>query len=314
MSEQEDDMFLYEAFKNGASHVLKKPISIDALRIIRQAVMRERMLKNNDNISIHKTPTHEAPILGKKSYGLKKRCHSSQDDDNYHETCGMKKKICVQWTQELHGKFLKVVRELGDGSCFPKDIQERMGVPGLTRMQVASHLQKCRKENLRLKQKQTMLTNSSRNHTLPNNLFSQGVDERKFGCMPIDQNDQEESSTLIGINLSINGWQKEMNNMKNNSTNYRSASMMNISNHQRNNIEKCTPYVPIPFASDLSSNQDDGFGSKASMVTTTNYFQQELPGARDHAGQGFDQHTFPSTSEEFPDFLRDSGGNGPNDI
>ncbi|KAL0340166.1 UNVERIFIED_CONTAM: Two-component response regulator ARR1 [Sesamum radiatum] len=55
-----------------------------------------------------------------------------------------KQKMCTEWTPELHEKFMAAVTQLGDGKCFPKDILELMNVPGLTRMQVASHLQKCR--------------------------------------------------------------------------------------------------------------------------------------------------------------------------
>ncbi|KAL3643196.1 hypothetical protein CASFOL_014011 [Castilleja foliolosa] len=60
------------------------------------------------------------------------------------ECMGMKPKMCTEWTSELHEKFMAAVQQLGEGRCFPKDILELMNVPGLTRMQVASHLQKCR--------------------------------------------------------------------------------------------------------------------------------------------------------------------------
>ncbi|KAI5660229.1 hypothetical protein M9H77_29022 [Catharanthus roseus] len=50
----------------------------------------------------------------------------------------------------LHEKFMAAVAQLGEGRCYPKDILEIMNVPGLTRMQVASHLQKCRNDNWRV--------------------------------------------------------------------------------------------------------------------------------------------------------------------
>ncbi|KAL6539243.1 hypothetical protein OROGR_011892 [Orobanche gracilis] len=67
---------------------------------------------------------------------------------NYNSS-NVKRKMCTEWTQELHGKFMNAVEELGEGRCFPKEILELMNVPGLTRMQVASHLQKCRNDNWR---------------------------------------------------------------------------------------------------------------------------------------------------------------------
>ncbi|PHT37690.1 hypothetical protein CQW23_21263 [Capsicum baccatum] len=53
----------------------------------------------------------------------------------------VRQKICIEWTDYLHEKFMKAVRQLGEGNCYPKNILEVMGVPNLTRMQVASHLQ-----------------------------------------------------------------------------------------------------------------------------------------------------------------------------
>lgn len=50
----------------------------------------------------------------------------------------------ISWTAELHGAFLRAVDELGVERAVPMSILRRMGVEGLTREQVASHLQKHR--------------------------------------------------------------------------------------------------------------------------------------------------------------------------
>lgn len=50
----------------------------------------------------------------------------------------------ISWTAELHGAFLRAVNELGVERAVPMSILKRMGVQGLTREQVASHLQKHR--------------------------------------------------------------------------------------------------------------------------------------------------------------------------
>ncbi|XP_057789994.1 two-component response regulator ARR14-like [Salvia miltiorrhiza] len=50
----------------------------------------------------------------------------------------------MEWTLDLHRKFMAAANFLGQGRCYPREILEIMNVPGLTRMQVASHLQKCR--------------------------------------------------------------------------------------------------------------------------------------------------------------------------
>lgn len=61
--------------------------------------------------------------------------------------CGFKasrKKAKVDWTSELHKKFVQAVEKLGVDQAIPSKILEVMKVEGLTRHNVASHLQKYR--------------------------------------------------------------------------------------------------------------------------------------------------------------------------
>ncbi|KAJ1386554.1 SANT/Myb domain [Sesbania bispinosa] len=55
-----------------------------------------------------------------------------------------RKKMKVDWTPELHKKFVKAVEQLGIDQAIPSRILELMKVEGLTRHNVASHLQKYR--------------------------------------------------------------------------------------------------------------------------------------------------------------------------
>ncbi|KAK7252724.1 hypothetical protein RIF29_36889 [Crotalaria pallida] len=55
-----------------------------------------------------------------------------------------RKKMKVDWTTELHKKFVKAVEQLGVDQAIPSRILELMKVEGLTRHNVASHLQKYR--------------------------------------------------------------------------------------------------------------------------------------------------------------------------
>ncbi|KAL5973392.1 PHO85 cyclin-1 [Asimina triloba] len=48
------------------------------------------------------------------------------------------------WTPQLHKRFIDVVSHLGVKNAFPKTIMQLMNVEGLTRENVASHLQKYR--------------------------------------------------------------------------------------------------------------------------------------------------------------------------
>lgn len=56
----------------------------------------------------------------------------------------MGKKARVVWTLELHQQFVNAVNSLGVDKAVPKRILDLMGVHGLTRENVASHLQKYR--------------------------------------------------------------------------------------------------------------------------------------------------------------------------
>jgi len=49
--------------------------------------------------------------------------------------------VQVDWTAELHKKFVKAVEQLGIDQAIPSRILELMKVDGLTRHNVASHLQ-----------------------------------------------------------------------------------------------------------------------------------------------------------------------------
>lgn len=68
--------------------------------------------------------------------------------------------------------------ELG---CYPKEILELMNVPGLTRMQVASHLQKCRNDNWRAPEERRAPPMSSAS---PASGSGSRNEQRRFGTMP----------------------------------------------------------------------------------------------------------------------------------
>ncbi|PWA54853.1 hypothetical protein CTI12_AA428180 [Artemisia annua] len=165
--EEADDAILLQALDNGAFLVVKKKLTNDFVINARQHVIRERIHKFRKFRISSKSETKEveseSPSYKKinvtaerkkvrKCYGNgfpdvefreKERVCVKRSAYTKRNVCD-KKVICVEWTKELHFKFLSVVQELGEGNCYPKTILDAMGVPGLTRMQVASHLQKCR--------------------------------------------------------------------------------------------------------------------------------------------------------------------------
>ncbi|KAL3615298.1 glucokinase [Castilleja foliolosa] len=52
-----------------------------------------------------------------------------------------KKKVKVDWTLELHRRFVQAVEQIGVDKAVPSKILEIMGISCLTRHNVASHLQ-----------------------------------------------------------------------------------------------------------------------------------------------------------------------------
>uniref|UniRef100_A0A0E0JG62 HTH myb-type domain-containing protein n=1 Tax=Oryza punctata TaxID=4537 RepID=A0A0E0JG62_ORYPU len=56
-----------------------------------------------------------------------------------------KRKVKVDWTPELHRRFVQAVEQLGIDKAVPSRILELMGIECLTRHNIASHLQAARK-------------------------------------------------------------------------------------------------------------------------------------------------------------------------
>ncbi|CAN4078145.1 unnamed protein product [Withania somnifera] len=65
-----------------------------------------------------------------------------------------KKKMKVDWTPELHKKFVQAVEQLGIDQAIPSRILDVMKVEGLTRHNIASHLQKYRMHRRQILQKE----------------------------------------------------------------------------------------------------------------------------------------------------------------
>ncbi|KAL6495948.1 hypothetical protein OROGR_030511 [Orobanche gracilis] len=182
MSNDDNTYMAMRALESGAFLYIKKPTTMEMLKCLWQHVLREktRMIRERDilvaannnlgsrggveYINQHHSHSHreENPnnlesMLMMKNNGKSKKKKNEEEIHHYanihratnYNTSNVKRKMCTEWTQELHGKFMNAVEELGEGRCFPKEILELMNVPGLTRMQVASHLQKCRNDNWR---------------------------------------------------------------------------------------------------------------------------------------------------------------------
>ncbi|GAB2274401.1 PHO85 cyclin-1 [Dionaea muscipula] len=89
------------------------------------------------------------------------------------------KRARVVWTPQLHKRFVDVVGHLGIKNAVPKTIMQLMNVEGLTRENVASHLQKYR---LYLKRRMQGLSSEGEGPSSSDQLFA---------STPVPQNSQD---------------------------------------------------------------------------------------------------------------------------
>ena len=154
---------------HGAVDYLLKPVRIEELRNIWQHVVRRRRdtsAQKDDSGGDSGKPAASGSSgegsKGTKGSGGKKETKSKKgdevaagkkrgkkdrDDDGAgeeNEDASTLKKPRVVWSAELHQQFVTAVNQLGIDKAVPKRILDLMGVQGLTRENVASHLQKYR--------------------------------------------------------------------------------------------------------------------------------------------------------------------------
>ncbi|XP_074282360.1 two-component response regulator ARR2-like isoform X2 [Silene latifolia] len=152
MSADDSNNVVMKGVTHGACDYLIKPVRIEALKNIWQHVIRkkkhefkeveqssswdegDREQKQDDNAL---SPANEG------SWKSSKRKGEDEDSDDRDDTTTLKKPRVV-WSVELHQQFVAAVNQLGIEKAVPKKILEMMNVPGLTRENVASHLQKYR--------------------------------------------------------------------------------------------------------------------------------------------------------------------------
>lgn len=147
--------------RHGACDYLIKPVREEELKNIWQHVVRKKKNENKeyehsgslDDNDRHKRGSDDAEYASSVNEGAegllkipKKRRDAKEEDDGEQENDdpAAAKKPRVVWSVELHQQFVSAVNQLGIDKAVPKRILELMNVPGLTRENVASHLQKFR--------------------------------------------------------------------------------------------------------------------------------------------------------------------------
>lgn len=163
LSAHSDTKLVMKGVTHGACDYLLKPVRIEELKNIWQHVVRR---KKHDPKDQNKSPNEDkagrgtgdrcqevtssgnADQNGKLSRKRKDQDEDEEEDDdengNDNDDPSNQKKPRVVWSVELHRKFVAAVNQLGLEKAVPKKILDLMNVEGLTRENVASHLQKYR--------------------------------------------------------------------------------------------------------------------------------------------------------------------------
>jgi len=145
MSANGETSMVMKGITHGACDYLVKPVRMEELRNIWQHVVRRRgreYLREESGDSENETSklVESSESSSKKRKDSQNLDHSSEIIDDISSL----KKTRIHWTVQLHQQFVAAVNQLGIDKAVPKRIIEIMGVHGLTRENVASHLQKYR--------------------------------------------------------------------------------------------------------------------------------------------------------------------------
>lgn len=174
LSANSDTKLVRKGIDHGACDYLVKPVRIEELRNIWQHVIRKKKVepksqsKSNDQDKSYQvsgesgrgqSPTGNVYPNGKCNKKRKDEEDENDENGNDNEDPTTQKRARVVWSIELHRKFVAAVGQLGIEKAVPKRILDLMNVDGLTRENVASHLQKYRLYLKRINSVQTQQAN-----------------------------------------------------------------------------------------------------------------------------------------------------------
>ncbi|KAI5072291.1 hypothetical protein GOP47_0012397 [Adiantum capillus-veneris] len=158
MSANGETSAVMKGIKHGACDYLLKPVRMEELRNIWQHVVRKKWRSSGKTMSHEADKTRQIVDEGEHTSSAnegqdgawrqsKKRKEIKEEEDEVdleNDDPSSTKKQRVVWSVELHQQFVNAVNQLGLDKAVPKRILELMSVQGLTRENVASHLQKYR--------------------------------------------------------------------------------------------------------------------------------------------------------------------------
>ncbi|KAL0299478.1 UNVERIFIED_CONTAM: Two-component response regulator ORR21 [Sesamum radiatum] len=164
MSADDKESVALQGLESGAAFFIYKPVCPDDLRDLWQfAAMKKKSQvvieetgnfpdektsadkNSSDEMAISASSSVSGDVVNKKESKRKSpRKEGSSEKKGDNSQSSSQKRPKVIWTNSLHNRFLEAIRSIGLDRAVPKKILEVMDVPGLTRENVASHLQKYR--------------------------------------------------------------------------------------------------------------------------------------------------------------------------
>jgi two-component response regulator (ARR-B family) len=145
MSADGETDLVMKGITHGACDYLLKPVRLEELRNIWQHVIRRRVpvkdLHREEGSGEWDDSAYTLDSTADTDHSFRKRKERVDDEIQRAEDLNNLKKARVVWSPELHKQFVQAVNQLGIEKAVPKRILDVMNVQGLTRENVASHLQ-----------------------------------------------------------------------------------------------------------------------------------------------------------------------------
>ncbi|CAH9059555.1 unnamed protein product, partial [Cuscuta epithymum] len=148
MSIDKQEGIVRQGMRNGAISFIEKPVSENALKCLWQFLIAQKkgyVRCSAMELHVEMTPTPSAAATCTTNFAAYQKSveQMTTTTEPFFETKMGKKKLV--WTDLLHFKFLDAIASVGVENAVPNNILKAMNEPGLTRENVASHLQKYRK-------------------------------------------------------------------------------------------------------------------------------------------------------------------------
>ncbi|MCI06543.1 two-component response regulator ARR2-like, partial [Trifolium medium] len=142
MSDDESQSATIKAFENGADEFWCKPLDENRIKYMWRLVQKKEIEnKNKQEDDCVGEPSEVRKVLKKMGRDNLENTTNGCVGEPSEVRKVLQTRTHIRWTEKLRELFINVVNQLGPAEATPKRILELMNVPGLTKPQVASHLQ-----------------------------------------------------------------------------------------------------------------------------------------------------------------------------